>query len=66
MTECVEGHALADPADHLALAAKMEGLLDEETRLKMSRAARELALRHSFEKQAADFVALYEEVTHAK
>jgi UDP-glucose:(heptosyl)LPS alpha-1,3-glucosyltransferase len=66
MRQGVHGFALDDPADPVALAEKMELLLDEDTRAKMSHAARELALAHSFEKQADDFIALYREIMDGK
>jgi UDP-glucose:(heptosyl)LPS alpha-1,3-glucosyltransferase len=66
MQQGVQGFALDDPADDVALAEKMELLLDGETRAKMGVAARELACAHSFEKQADDFIALYREIMDAK
>ena len=66
MTAGLHGYVLDDPADHIALAKKMELLLDETTRAEMSAAARTLALDHSFEKQADEFLALYREIGNAK
>ena len=66
MTEGLHGYTLPDPADHAAFASRMEALLDEPVRAKMSESARDLALQHSFERQADEFIALYEEVKHAK
>jgi UDP-glucose:(heptosyl)LPS alpha-1,3-glucosyltransferase len=66
MQQGVQGFALDDPADDVALAEKMELLLDGETRAKMGVAARELACAHSFEKQTDDFIALYREIMDAK
>jgi len=66
MTDSVQGYTLPDPANHLALASRMEALLDEPTLAKMSTAARELALKHSFEKQADEFLALYREIMNKK
>lgn len=66
MRQGVQGYALDDPADAVALAKKMEFLLDEPTRIKMGEAARRLALEHSFEKQAGEFIALYHEIKNAK
>jgi len=65
MTQGVHGYTVDDPADHLALAEKMALMLDDAAREKMNAAARELALEHSFEKQAGEFIALYREI-HAK
>lgn len=66
MTEGVHGYALPDPGDHAALAGRMEMLLDEPARARMGEAARALALEHSFDKQADEFVALYEEIIKGK
>lgn len=66
MIEGVHGFALDDPADHVQLASRMEVFLDRAARERMSDASRKLALEHSFEKQAADFIELYHEVKNAK
>ena len=66
MTGDRQGFALDDPEDHIALAAKMETLLEPHVRARMSQAARELALNHSFQKQAEQFIELYHDVKNAK
>jgi UDP-glucose:(heptosyl)LPS alpha-1,3-glucosyltransferase len=66
MDEGVHGYGLDDPADHVVLAEKMELLLDEKIRMEMSKAARELALKHSFEKQTDEFIVLYHEIRNGK
>jgi UDP-glucose:(heptosyl)LPS alpha-1,3-glucosyltransferase len=66
MTDGVQGFTLPDPADHLALALRMEAMLDEPALARMSASARELALQHSFEKQADEFLALYREIISKK
>ena len=66
MAEGAQGYTLPHPADHIQLASRMEALLDRAACERMSAAARELAERHSFEKQADEFMALYEEVRDAK
>ena len=62
MIEGTHGYILDDPGNPAALAAKMAALLDSQTRSKMSTAARQLALAHSFERQTADFIGLYREI----
>ncbi len=66
MTEGVQGYALSDPGDPITLASRMEVLLEESARAGMGEAARALALEHSFEKQADEFIALYEEIIKSK
>lgn len=66
MTEGLHGYSLPDPGDHAALASRMETLLDEPAREKMNAASRALALEHSFDKQADEFIALYEEIKKRK
>lgn len=62
MRDGAQGFTLDDPADAATLAARMEALLDDATRARMGEAARALAMEHSFEKQADEFIALYEEI----
>jgi len=66
MIDGIHGYALDDPADHVQLASKMDALIDDPLRAKMSDAARKLALEHSFARQASEFIALYEEIRNAK
>lgn len=66
MQQGVQGYTLDHPDDSVALAEKMELLLDENVRAQMGEAARQLALEHSFEKQAGEFIALYREIKGAK
>ena len=66
MQEGVQGNALADPADATSLAARMEALLDDATRTRMGEEALTLAMQHSFENQADEFIALYKEIAAGK
>ena len=60
------GYTVKDPADPVELAEKMSLMLDDTARAKMNTASRELALHHSFEKQADQFIDLYNEIKMAK
>ncbi|MBN2023339.1 MAG: glycosyltransferase family 4 protein [Pirellulales bacterium] len=62
MAEGVEGFLLDEPGDARACLDRIERLLDAPTRRRMGRAARALALRHSFARNVAEMLAVYEEV----
>ena len=64
MVPGVHGFTVKDPADPVELAAKMGLMLDDAAYIKMNTASRELALHHSFEKQADQFIALWREVSN--
>jgi len=61
-----DGLVLDDPADVTALATQMECLLDPRTRHAMGEAARALALRHTFEHNVDDLLAVYGETVQAQ
>ncbi len=64
MTIGEQGFLLDDPADSVGLAELMRQTLDLERRAAMSRAARELALRHTFEENVQNIVNVYEELAN--
>jgi UDP-glucose:(heptosyl)LPS alpha-1,3-glucosyltransferase len=66
MTDGKEGFVLSDPADVVALAARMEELLEPAHREKMRAASRALAMQHTFEQQTTQFLELYEEIVAAR
>ncbi len=68
MSSGSQGVSSPIPPTMVALANAIFELLDEKqrARTKMSESARALALEHSFEKQADEFIALYQEIKDAK
>jgi UDP-glucose:(heptosyl)LPS alpha-1,3-glucosyltransferase len=63
LTQGENGFVIADPADPLALAEKMTVLLDPALRSAMGASARRLALDHTLERQTAEFLSLYREIS---
>ena len=61
MTPGVEGLVLEDPASADALTSLLLQLTDERIRHRMGIAARQLALRHTLERNCREIVAIYEE-----
>ena len=66
MTPGLHGYTVETPPTTAGLAEKMALMLDDASREKMNAASRKLALEHSFERQARQFIALYEEIKAAK
>ncbi|HEV3410517.1 MAG TPA: glycosyltransferase family 4 protein, partial [Chthoniobacterales bacterium] len=66
MANGIDGYVLEDPKDVATLAARMSDLLDLVRRGEMGVAARAMALRHTFEQQTDQFLALYGEVVQRK
>lgn len=62
MTAGEHGFVLDDPADDEGLAELMRLTLNSQSRSAMSNAARQLALRHTFEQNVQQIVAVYEEL----
>jgi UDP-glucose:(heptosyl)LPS alpha-1,3-glucosyltransferase len=62
MTDGTEGFVLDDPADFVALAARMKELLDPALCHKMGAAGRAFAMQHTFEDQTTQFLDLYREI----
>ena len=62
MTDGIEGFVLDDPANDALLADRLRMLLDPATRGAAGLAARRTALRHSWERNCREIVAVYEEV----
>ncbi|MFZ4779544.1 MAG: glycosyltransferase family 4 protein, partial [Terrimicrobiaceae bacterium] len=62
MADGEHGFIISDPADIVAIARKMEELLDPELRKRMGAAARLLALQQTLESQTEQFLALYREI----
>ena len=63
LTQGENGFVIPDPADPLALAEKMTVLLDPALRSAMGASARRLALDHTLERQTAEFLSLYREIS---
>jgi UDP-glucose:(heptosyl)LPS alpha-1,3-glucosyltransferase len=59
MTDAAEGYVLHDPADVDELESRLESLMAEELRERMSQAARRLALRHTFDRNVDEILAVY-------
>jgi len=66
LTEDVEGHVLADPADVDALLGRLETLQDASLRDRMGRAARELAIEHTLQHNVDEMLEVYEEVARTR
>lgn len=64
MTAGEHGFVLDDPADAPGLASLMRETLDPVRRAEMSRAARQLAQRHTFEENVRQIVGVYEELAN--
>ena len=62
LTPGVEGQLIDDPANISELTACLRPLLDSSVRAPMAIAARELALRHSLDRNCRELLAAYEEV----
>ena len=62
MTDGREGYVISDPRQAATLADRIERLLDPRERSRMGAAARELALRHSFERNCDRLEAVYREI----
>ena len=57
-------HLIAEPGDDAALAARIATLLDPAARRATGAAARQTAMRHTFEENVDEIIALYKEVVH--
>jgi len=67
ITNNLEGHVLDQPDDADALASTLVPLvLSESRREAMGRAARQLALAHTLERNCQEIVGVYEEVVAAR
>ncbi|HQU46159.1 MAG TPA: glycosyltransferase family 4 protein [Pirellulales bacterium] len=62
LTPGVEGQLLDDPADMDELVDCLRSLMDASVRPAMSVAARDLALRHTFDRNCRELLAIYHEV----
>ena len=62
MTDGVEGFLVADPSETSAMASHVQSLLDRTVRERMGRAARQLALRHTFARSCDAIEAAYVEI----
>jgi glycosyltransferase involved in cell wall biosynthesis/peptidoglycan/xylan/chitin deacetylase (PgdA/CDA1 family) len=54
--------SLSDPNDAAELARHMRVLLDHSTRQRMGHAARQMALKHPFERNTEEILSVYEEI----
>ena len=59
LTDGLEGYVLQDPADADELACRLESLLSVRQRDALGRAARELALRHTFAQNVDEILSIY-------
>lgn len=62
LTEGMQGFLVNDPGNAEELAEAIRPLLDEHVRDRMGRAARQLALNHSLERNCQEIMAIYEEI----
>lgn len=62
LTEAVQGYVIDDPRNHKDLADRIGRLFDRRRRRRMSTAARQLALQHSFAQNCLELLAAYQEV----
>ncbi len=62
ITEGKHGFLVNDPGNAEELAEALRPLLDEHVRDRMGRAARQLAMNHSLERNCQEIVAIYEEI----
>jgi UDP-glucose:(heptosyl)LPS alpha-1,3-glucosyltransferase len=62
LTDGVDGYVLDDPADHRELASRLRRLLDPALRQRMGEAARRTALKHTFERNCREVLAVYRQV----
>ncbi len=62
MTEGNHGFLIDDPSNADELVEALRPLLDEHVRDRMGRAARQLALNHSLERNCREILAIYEEI----
>jgi len=61
MTEGREGYIVPDPADLSELLARLQLLFDTDRRRRMGRAARRLALKHTFARNVDQVLEIYEQ-----
>jgi len=66
MQEGVEGLILSDPTNATGLANHLRVLLNIPVRRKMGRAARQMALMHSFDHNVEQMLAIYREVARCR
>lgn len=64
-SEGVEGHVLRDPADVEELLSRLVPLFDPAVRRRMGEAARRMALKHPFDRNVEQILALYGEIGDA-
>lgn len=66
LTPGVEGFAVSDPTDVDELLGCLEVLFDAPARERMGRAARQLALEHTFDRSVDETLAVYQQITQAR
>lgn len=66
LTDGVDGFVMPDPADDQRLADCLRLLLDPARRARMGQAAREMALRHTFDRNCEQILAIYQEIVARK
>jgi len=66
LTDGVDGYLVPDPADDRALADRLRMLLDPSLRQRMGHAARQLALKHTLDRNCDQIVDVYHEITRSR
>jgi UDP-glucose:(heptosyl)LPS alpha-1,3-glucosyltransferase len=66
LTEGVDGFLLDDPADDRQLAERLQDLADPARRRRMGEAARQLALRHTLERNCDEILDVYRDVVESQ
>jgi len=66
LTEGEQGYVISDPADIDELLNRLGTLMAPDLRRRMGQAARELALKHTFDRNVDAVVEVYEEVVARK
>ncbi len=62
LTNGLQGYVLRDPADDRELAERLRSLLDPPLRRRMGQSARDLAVRHTMDRNCQEILAIYREV----
>jgi UDP-glucose:(heptosyl)LPS alpha-1,3-glucosyltransferase len=66
LTDGIEGLLLNDASDAGRLAAQMKFMLDPDTRKRMGSAARRLAVKHTFQHNFDEIIAIYQQIKEDK
>ena len=66
LTEGVDGSVIFDPADDAELAGALRPLLQQKVRQQMGEAARNLALKHTLDRNCDQIVSIYQHIAGQK